>query len=516
MGNIPRSVIGKLARPYHVASELCNIFFNASRFIPAGVLFICVRLAGLSTVHSGQAFKVVIVELQLIADFIPHSDQESFCISCRSLIVCVFSPMGFPVNSPVLVFDLPSKVVTLAGGQDLLTVLQNRAFCQPVQTVIQILNGPTVAVRHTAQAAVLIIAVGSRLAIRCRPGSHPVPVVIGEGHGSPVAIGLLGQVAVANGILVLGQRPAAHLQLRHPSEGVVDEAVILGSAAGPAAQFGQLSFGISIYHPGAICKRSMLDSAKRIVGVISGVSQSVCDALWQCQHFAQFAGIAVLYRCPSIVGHGEQPVAIGIVLGTAGHGQAAAFEGGIGHVALGGVRHVLGHMTVGHRSQIVLAVVFISVSAISAGHGLDFQAQAILIIIVAGILAAVLQKIVFGAVTVGIAQVLSAANDLRCQRLHTVQRPAGAEIHCRAMRQIGRGAVDKIVRVINQVYGERIRRGGVGCHFFDDLQLAGGVCQIGRTGVACAHGVVGVVMVLDGFFSEGLAVLRPIVIAKPC
>ena len=61
------------------------------------------------------------------------------------------------------------------------------------------------------------------------------------------------------------------------------------------------------------------------------------------------------------------------------------------------------------------------------------------------------------------------------------------------MRQIGRGTVDKIVRVINQVHGERIRRGGVGCHFFDDLQLASGVCQIGRTGVACAHGVVGVV-----------------------
>ena len=82
----------------------------------------------------------------------------------------------------------------------------------------------------------------------------------------------------------------------------------------------------------------------------------------------------------------------------------------------------------------------------------------------------------FGAVAVGIAQVLSAANDLRHQRLHTVQRPAGAEIHGRAMRQIGRGAVDKIVRVINQVYGERIRRGGVGRHFFDDLQLASGVC----------------------------------------
>ena len=99
----------------------------------------------------------------------------------------------------------------------------------------------------------------------------------------------------------------------------------------------------------------------------------------------------------------------------------------------------------------------------------------------------------FGAVAVGIAQVLPAANGLRHQRLYTVQRPTGSEVHGRAMRQIGRGAVDKIVRVINQVYGERIRRGGVGCHFFDDLQLAGGVCQIGRTGMACAHGVVGVV-----------------------
>ena len=34
--------------------------------------------------------------------------------------------------------------------------------------------------------------------------------------------------------------------------------------------------------------------------------------------------------------------------------------------------------------------------------------------------------------------------------------------------------------------------------------------------MACAHGVVGVVMVFGGFFGKGLAVLRPIVIAKPC
>ena len=131
--------------------------------------------------------------------------------------------------------DLPGKVVTLAGGQDLLAVLQDCAFRQPVQAVVQILNGPTVAVRHTAQAAVLVVTVGSRLAIRCRPGSHSVLLIIGEDHGSPVAIGLLDQVAVANGICIPGQRPAAHLQFRHPSEGVVDEAVILGGAAGPAA-----------------------------------------------------------------------------------------------------------------------------------------------------------------------------------------------------------------------------------------------------------------------------------------
>ena len=80
------------------------------------------------------------------------------------------------------------------------------------------------------------------------------------------------------------------------------------------------------------------------------------------------------------------------------------------------------------------------------------------------------------------------------------------------MRQIGRGAVDKIVRVINQVYGERIRRGGVGCHFFDDLQLAGGVCQIGRTGMACAHGVVGVV----GLDADVVAICNDIERADIC
>ena len=377
--------------------------------------------------------------------------------------------------------DLPGKVVTLTGGQDLLAVLQDCAFRQPVQTVIQILNGPTVAVRHTAQTAVLIITVGSRLAVRGGSGGKTISVIVAKAYIVLVAIGLLNQVAVANGIRILGQRPAAHLQLRHPSKGIVDKAVILGGAAGPAAQFGQLSFGVSIYHSGAICKRSLGNSSKIVVNIGRRVPQSIRDAFRQGQHLAQFAGIAVLYRCPSIVGHGEQPVAIGIVLGAAGHGGPITGvilwgQLRIGHISLGRICHALGYMAVGDRSQIVLAVVFISVSAISAGHSLDFQAQAILIIIVAGILAAIFCEIVFGAVTVGIAQVLSAANDLRCQRLYTVQRPTGSEIHGRAMRQIGRGAANKIVRVVDQVHREGIYRGGVGCHFFDDLQLASGVC----------------------------------------
>ena len=376
VGNIPRSVIGKLARPYHVASEFCNIFFNASRFIPAGVLLICVRLAGHPTVHPGQTFKIVILELQFIADFIPHSDQEPFCISCRSLIVCVFSPIGFPVNSPVLVFNLPSKVVTLAGGQDLLAVLQDRAFRQPVQAIIQILNGPTIAVRNAAQTAILIVAVGSCLAVRGGPGGKTISVIVAKAYIVLVAVGLLNQVAVANGIRILGQRPAAHLQLRHPSKGIVDEAVILGRAAGPAAQFGQLSFGVSIYHSGAICKRSLGNSSKIVVNIGRRVPQSVRDAFRQGQHLAQFTGIGVLYRCSGIVSHRKQPVAIGVVLGAAGHGgpiTGVILRGQlrIGHISLGRICHALGHMAVAYGSQVVFRVVSVSIGAVSAGHGLD-------------------------------------------------------------------------------------------------------------------------------------------------
>ena len=111
--------------------------------------------------------------------------------------------------------------------------------------------------------------------------SYPrLPPVLRIEAVPPLSLYLLSTFAFANGILVLGQRPAAHLQLRHPSKGVADEAVILGCAAGPAAQLGQLSFGVSIYYSGAICKRSSGNSSKIVVNVGRGVSQNpVPDSL---------------------------------------------------------------------------------------------------------------------------------------------------------------------------------------------------------------------------------------------
>ena len=367
--DVPGGVVGEAAADLLLAPEGAAVLGDL-RGGAACPVCISVGPAGLAA-DSRQAAQRIIGEAETISHSGGHGGQQAVGDGVFRRVVGVLLGIGGAVQHPRLSRGLTVGVVALGGMQHLRPVLRHRAVRQPVQPVIDVADRAPVAVRYGAEMAVRVIGVGTGAALRIRLLCDPVPAIVAVAHPGPIAVGLPGQISVPGGVGIPRQRPVSHLQSRQVAEGIIGKGVDLFTLPGGAVQGRQLAFAVSIPHPRLFCNLRFRQAAQRIVAAAADGPQRIGGGGGQPQHLADAAAVPIAHGGAAAVRDGGEAGASGVIGGAAGHGQAAAGEGGPDDVALPGVGHGLRHRAARHGGAVVLAVILIAVCPVSAGDGLD-------------------------------------------------------------------------------------------------------------------------------------------------